>query len=67
MTSPPVSEGAASERGASKRGSSQRAASSAASRKGHRLRGGTSQANRLAVAILEVLAGLRTPGEAAQE
>ena len=42
MTSPPVSEGAVSQRGASKRGSSQRAASNAASRKGHRLRGGTS-------------------------
>ena len=66
MTSPPVSEGAASQRGASKRGSSPRAASNTASRKGRRLRGGTSQANRLAVAILEVLAGLRTPAEAAQ-
>jgi hypothetical protein len=30
------------------------------------LQGGTSEANRLAVAILEVLAGLRTPAEAAQ-
>jgi len=66
MTSPTVSEGTASQRGASKRGSSQRAASNGASRKGPRLRGGTGQANRMAVAILEVLAGLRTPAEAAQ-
>jgi len=61
MTSPTASEAAAS-----KRGSSKRAASNGASRKGHRLRGGTGQANRIAVAILEVLAGLRTPAEAAQ-
>ena len=51
---------------ASKRGASKRAASNGASRKGHRLQGGTGQANRIAVAILEVLAGLRTPAEAAQ-
>jgi hypothetical protein len=56
----------ASEAAASKRGSSKRAASNGTSRKGHRLRGGTGQANRIAVAILEVLAGLRTPAEAAQ-
>jgi hypothetical protein len=31
----------------------------------HALRGGTSEANRLAIAILEVLAGVRTPAEAA--
>lgn len=31
----------------------------------HALRGGTPEANRLAVAILEVLAGIRTPTEAA--
>ena len=61
MTSPTASEAAAS-----KRGSSKRAASNGASRKRHRLRGGTGQANRIAVAILEVLAGLRTPAEAAQ-
>lgn len=45
---------------------SKRAASNGSSRKGHRLQGGTGQANRIAVAILEVLAGLRTPAEAAQ-
>lgn len=56
----------AAEAAVSKRGSSKRAASNGASRKGHRLRGGTGQANRIAVAILEVLAGLRTPAEAAQ-
>ena len=61
MTSPTASEAAASKRGPSKR-----AASNGASRKRHRLRGGTGQANRIAVAILEVLAGLRTPAEAAQ-
>ena len=42
------------------------AASNGSARKGHRLRGGTGEANRIAVAILEVLAGLRTPAEAAQ-
>jgi hypothetical protein len=46
---------------ASKQGSS-----NAASRNRHGLRGGTGEANRIAVAILEVLAGLRTPTEAAQ-
>ena len=51
---------------ASQRGSSKRAASNGSSRNKHRLRGGTGQANRIAVAILEVLAGLRTPAEAAQ-
>jgi hypothetical protein len=61
MTSPTTPAPAASKRGASKR-----AASNGASRKGHRLRGGTGEANRIAVAILEVLAGLRTPAEAAQ-
>jgi hypothetical protein len=61
MTSHTTSEAAAS-----KRGSSKPAASNGPSRKGHRLRGGTGQANRIAVAILEVLAGLRTPAEAAQ-
>ncbi len=61
MTSPTTPAPAAS-----KRGSSKRAASNGASRKGHRLQGGTGQANRIAVAILEVLAGLRTPAEAAQ-
>jgi hypothetical protein len=61
MTSPTAAEAAVS-----KRGSSKRAASNGDSRKGHRLRGGTGQANRIAVAILEVLAGLRTPAEAAQ-
>jgi hypothetical protein len=61
MTGPTISEAVAS-----KRGSSKRAASNGSARKGHRLRGGTGQANRIAVAILEVLAGLRTPAEAAQ-
>jgi hypothetical protein len=51
---------------ASARGSSKRAASSGSSRSKHRLQGGTGEANRIAVAILEVLAGLRTPAEAAQ-
>jgi hypothetical protein len=51
---------------ASKRGTSKPAAANGSSRKGHRLQGGTGQANRIAVAILEVLAGLRTPAEAAQ-
>lgn len=45
---------------------SKRGTSNGASRKKHRLRGGTGEANRIAVAILEVLAGLRTPTEAAQ-
>lgn len=35
-------------------------------KKSHSLKGGTADANRLAMAILEVLAGLRTPGEAAE-
>lgn len=35
-------------------------------RSAHSLRGGSAEANRLAVAILEVLAGLRTPTDAAQ-
>ena len=61
MTSPTGSAPAASNRGSSKP-----AASNGSSRKGHRLQGGTSEANRIAVAILEVLAGLRTPAEAAQ-
>jgi hypothetical protein len=42
------------------------AASDGSPRKKHRLRGGTGEGNRIAVAILEVLAGLRTPTEAAQ-
>ena len=45
---------------------SKRVASNGSSRKKHRLRSGTGEANRIAVAILEVLAGLRTPAEAAQ-
>jgi hypothetical protein len=45
---------------------SKRSASNGSSRKTHRLHGGTGEANRIAVAILEVLAGLRTPTEAAQ-
>lgn len=61
MTSPTASTPAASKHGASKG-----AASNGSSRNKHRLRGGTGQANRIAVAILEVLAGLRTPAEAAQ-
>ena len=61
MTSPPVSSPAAP-----KRGTSKRPASNGAPRKGHRLRGGSHEANRIAVAILEVLAGLRTPTEAAE-
>ena len=61
MTSPTVSEAAASKRGPAKRG-----ASHGVSRNRHGLQGGTGQANRIAVAILEVLAGLRTPAEAAQ-
>ena len=36
-----------------------------APRSAHTFQGGTSEANRLAVAILEVLAGLRTPADAA--
>lgn len=55
MTSQPSSSTA------TKRGPTNRA-----SRKKHRLQGGTGEANRTAVAILEVLAGLRTPAEAAQ-
>jgi hypothetical protein len=43
-----------------------RAAPNGPSRKKRRLCGGTSEANRTVVAILEVLAGLRTPAEAAQ-
>lgn len=35
-------------------------------KKSHPVQGGTAEANRLAIAILEVLAGLRTPAEAAQ-
>lgn len=34
-------------------------------RKGHAVRGGSSDANRIVVAILEVLAGMRSPAEAA--
>ena len=45
---------------------SKRVASNGSSRKKHRLRSGTGEANRIAVAILEVLAGLRTPAEAAR-
>ena len=56
MTSQPSSSPAATRRGPTNR----------ASRKKHRLQGGTGEANRIAVAILEVLAGLRTPAEAAQ-
>jgi hypothetical protein len=54
--SSPCSSPAAASRGPANR----------ASRKKHRLQGGTGEANRAAVAILEVLAGLRTPAEAAQ-
>jgi len=36
-----------------------------ARRNPHRFQGGTSEANRIAVAILEVLAGSRSPAEAA--
>jgi hypothetical protein len=61
MTSPSVPAPSAS-----KRGTSKRAASNGSSRNKHRLQGGTGEANRMAVAILEVLAGLRTPAEAAQ-
>ena len=43
-----------------------RTGAKAATRKKHRLQGGTSDANRTAVAILEVLAGLHTPAEAAR-
>jgi hypothetical protein len=38
---------------------------SSAPRKGHAVRGGSSDANRIVVAILEVLAGVRSPAEAA--
>ena len=61
MTSSTDSVPAAPKRPASKRGTS-----NGGSRKKHGLRGGTGEANRTAVAILEVLAGLRTPTEAAQ-
>ena len=56
MTSSPDSVPAAPKRPASKRGTS-----NGGSRKKHGLRGGTGEANRTAVVILEVLAGLRTP------
>jgi hypothetical protein len=35
------------------------------SKKSHAVKGGSAEANRLAIAILEVLAGVRSPGEAA--
>jgi hypothetical protein len=38
---------------------------SSSPRKGHAVRGGSSDANRIVVAILEVLAGVRSPAEAA--
>lgn len=51
---------------ASSPAASKRAARNGPSRKKRRLCGGTSEANRMVVAILEVLAGLRTPAEAAE-
>jgi hypothetical protein len=51
---------------ASSSAASKRAAPNGPSGKKRRLCGGTSEANRMVVAILEVLAGLRTPAEAAQ-
>ena len=52
----------ASEKGAGKRG---RPTKAGPRRNGHGIRGGSNEANRLAVAILEVLAGVSTPAEAA--
>jgi hypothetical protein len=46
-------------------GSKQRCTARRARRSGHGIRGGSSEASRLAVAILEVLAGVNTPADAA--
>ena len=51
-----------SEKEASKR---RRAAKAGSRRNGHGIQGGSSEANRLAVVILEVLAGVNTPADAA--
>jgi len=57
MTGSPVAKRAEEKRAAHKR--------PASPRKGHAVEGGSSDANRIAVAILEVLGGMRSPAEAA--
>ena len=57
-----MTESPAADRTDEKRAGAKRSTSP---RKGHAVKGGSSEANRIIVAILEVLAGMRSPAEAA--